>query len=329
MLSINTTPVHSEYRQSRMINHNVLQPHVLKEHVTSASYQSNRTHLSNYSKRPHLQIILDKNLTIQALVDTGSSICIGDSSLIQYLEKKFPIASPVNVTDVHNTKRPTLGCFQANITVEDPLPYPIENEKINIHMTHNLSSKLILGTDFLQQHGAIIDVKSNNTIFLPNEYFPVSLCQKPIVCEAFSSIVTNDSKTKDLTQYNTAMFAVQPTEDVDILYTYQKTIHVQIITENHRMTYKPGTTIMLTSGFAPFPQIPEGLYTIEDNNTIQVTIKNSSTGTLTLLQNRPIPGIVAHDLELGYHDPVEIHKDTLRALFLKDQTVAAAKMEAY
>ena len=132
MLSINTTPVHLEYRQSRRINHNVLQPHVLKEHVTSASYQSNPTHLSSYNKRPHLQIILDKNLTIQALVDTGSSICIGDSSLIQYLQKQSPIASPVNVTDVHNTKRPTLGCFQAHITVEDPLPYPIENEEINI-----------------------------------------------------------------------------------------------------------------------------------------------------------------------------------------------------
>ena len=92
------------------------------------------------------------------------------------------------------------------------------------------------------------------------------------------------------------------------------------------MTYKPGTTIMLTSGFAPFPQIPEGLYTIEENNTIQITIKNSSTGTISLLQNRPIPGIVAHGLKLGYHDPVEINKNTLRALFLKDQTVEAAKM---
>ena len=45
-----------------------------------------------------------------------------------------------------------------------------------------------------------------------------------------------------------------------------------------------------------------------------------------MLQNRPIPGIVAHNLELGYHNPVEIHKDTLRALFLKDKTVKAAKM---
>ena len=83
---------------------------------------------------------------------------------------------------------------------------------------------------------------------------------------------------------------------------------------------------MMTSGLAPFPQIPEGLYTIEENNTIRLPIKNSSTGTLSLLQNRPIPGILAHDLEMGYHDPVEITKQTLRALFLKDQTVKAAKM---
>ena len=70
---------------------------------------------------------------------------------------------------------------------------------------------------------------------------------------------------------------------------------------------------MMTSGFAPFPQIPEGLYTIEEDNTIRLPIKNSSTGTLSLLQNRPIPGILAHDLEMGYHDPVEITKQTLRA----------------
>ena len=37
MLPINTMPVHSEYRQSKIMNHNIFQPHVLKEHVTSAS----------------------------------------------------------------------------------------------------------------------------------------------------------------------------------------------------------------------------------------------------------------------------------------------------
>ena len=139
MLSIKTTPVHSEYRHSITTNHIGFQPYVLKEHVTSASYQNNYTHFKNYHKRPHLQIKLDGSHTIQALVDTGSSICIGDSSLIQYLKKKFPIAIPVNVTDIHNTKRPTLGCFEATITVDDPLPYPIQNENIKSLSAENSS----------------------------------------------------------------------------------------------------------------------------------------------------------------------------------------------
>ena len=35
---------------------------------------------------------------------------------------------------------------------------------------------------------------------------------------------------------------------------------------------------------------------------------------------------MAHDLTVGYHEPVEITKETLRALFLKDQTVKAAEL---
>ena len=35
---------------------------------------------------------------------------------------------------------------------------------------------------------------------------------------------------------------------------------------------------------------------------------------------------MAHDLSEEYHEPVEITRNTLRALFLKDQTVKAAKL---
>ena len=108
MLSIKTTPVHSEYRHSVTKNHIGFQPYVLKEHITSASYQNNHTHFNNYHKRPHLQIRLDENLTIQALVDTGSSICIGDSSLIQHLKNILMILTNqfiVLATQNHYQKR--------------------------------------------------------------------------------------------------------------------------------------------------------------------------------------------------------------------------------
>ena len=328
MFSGNIQPVHSEYRYSQSDNQNIqwYKPYKLQDHVTSASHRDCNEAFTLNPNRPHLNIKLDNKHRVKALVDSGSSVCLGDSSLIPHLQHKFPIAPPINVTNVHKGRRPTLGCYGALLSVEDPIPYPLRDKPINIHMQPNLSSELVLGTDFLSEHGAIIDIKSNNAIFLPNNLFPVSLSQKPIVCEAFSSVVTQDIDIKDIETYNMATFSVQPTQDIDILFIDQKTIHVQIISNNHTMIHKPGTTIMITSGFAPHPQVPDGLYSIEHDNTIRITIKNSSTGSLSLKQNRPIPGIVAHDLMEGYHEPVHNTKKVLRALFLKDQTVKAAKL---
>ena len=174
MLLMKTTPVHSEYRHSNPRNQYIWnRPHILQEHFTSASYQQKNTPFKNYPNRPHLNVQLDNNYKVKALVDTGSSICIGDSSLIRHLKKQFPIAPLINVTDVHNARKPILGCYGAMLSVEDPMPYPLLDKPINIHMTTNLSSELILGTYFLSDHGAIIDIKSNNAIFLPANTLPL------------------------------------------------------------------------------------------------------------------------------------------------------------
>ena len=327
MIRYNNQPVHSECRHYQSIPHiQWCQPYILQEHVTTASQQHYERPFAMNPNRPHLNITLDNKHKVKALVDSGSSICLGDSSLIHHLKNKLPTAPPINVTDVHKGKKQTLGCYTAMLSVEDQMPYPLKDKQISIHMQDNLSSELILGTDFLRDNGAIIDFKSNNAIFLPDELFPVSLSKKPIVCEAFASIINEEVKLEDLDTYNMATFALQPTKDIEIPFMDQQTIHVRIIANNNSMVHKPGTTIMLTSGFAPDPQIPDGLYSIDHDHTIRVTIKNSSTGTLSLRHNRPIQGIVAHDLAQGYHDPVEITREVLRALFLKDQTTNAAKI---
>ena len=104
-------------------------------------------------------------------MDSGSSICLEDSSLINHIKAKSPNAPPINVTDVHGGRKQTLGCYTSLLSVQDKLPHPIVNKKINIHMQDNLSSKLILGTDFLADHGAVIDVRSNKIIFYKRSYF--------------------------------------------------------------------------------------------------------------------------------------------------------------
>ena len=321
MLRTQHLPVRSEYRYT-----NNMLPYKLQEHITSASQQNQKQSFTLNTNRPHLNVILDGKHKVKALIDSGSTVCMGDSSIIKHLKPQTPDL-PIFVTDVHKNRKPTLGCYLATLSVEDTIPYPVVDKPIKIHMQNNLSSELIIGTDFLRENGAIIDVRTNNAIFFPDKFFAVSLSKKPIVCEAFASVVNDvNGENKDISKYNMATFAVQPTEDVTIPHMDQKTIHVQLISDNHRMIHKPDTTIMLTSGMAPNPQILDGLYKIEHDHTIRVTIKNSSTGNLFIQQNRPIPGIVAHDLEMGYHEPVEITKETLRALFLKDQTVKAAKL---
>ena len=80
--------------------------------------------------------------------------------------------------------------------MEDTLPYLMVDRPIKIHMQNNLSSELIIGTDFLWENGAIIDIRTNNAIFLPDKYFAVSLSKKPIVCEAFASVVTDTNDEK-------------------------------------------------------------------------------------------------------------------------------------
>ena len=327
MHTLTHMPMYSEHRHFNSPYHKQwFQPYIMQEHVTTTSQRSYLSPFMINPNRPHINVKLNNRHHVRALVDSGSTICLGDSSLIKYMDDKAPNAPPINVTNVHSGRRQTVGCYKSKLSVTDKLPHPVVDKNINIHMQDNLSSELVLGADFLAENGAVINFRENNVIFVPNELFPVSLSQKPIVCEAFASVIEEDIPLDDIKEYNMAAFAVQPTEDVEIPFMDQKVVHIKIIENQASMTHKPNTTFMITSGFAPDPQIPEGLYSMEHDHSIRITIKNSSTNTLILRQNRPIPGIVAHDIAEGYHEPVEITRDTLRALFLKDQTVKAAKL---
>ena len=64
--------------------------------------------------------------------------------------------------------------------MEENLPYPMKDKPINIHVTEKLSSELILGTDFLKENGAIINVRDNTVAFLPEGMAAIAKCDKPI-----------------------------------------------------------------------------------------------------------------------------------------------------
>ena len=68
------------------------------------------------------------------------------------------------------------------------------------------------------------------------------------------------------TYQNTYM--LQPREKKNIGHMDQIMFHAKIITES-TMLLKPGTTVMITSSLAPAPYVPDGLYTVKDNNLVQ------------------------------------------------------------
>ena len=87
-----------------------------------------------------------------------------DSSLFQHIKATYPKIPPINVTNAYLETKQTLGCYTSLLSVQDKLSHPLTKDD-------NLSSELVLGTDFLADHGAVIDVRSNKIIFYRRSYF--------------------------------------------------------------------------------------------------------------------------------------------------------------
>ena len=262
----------------------------------SAINQNNSSSWIQDPNRPHLNVILDKKHKIKALVDSGSTICLADSSILNHIADKTAIGPAISVTNCHNSREQTQGCYRATLDVDEDLPYPMRNKSINIHVTQKLSSELILGTDFLKANGAIINVRDNSVTFLPEGMAAIAKCDKPILREA---VIASGEKTTPYAELTTAYqntYMLQPTEDKTVGHMDQITFHAKVITESS-MILKPGTTVMITSTLAPAPYVPDGLYTIKDNNLVQITMRNTDVCPLKLLKGKPITGMTVHLLD--------------------------------
>ena len=260
--------------------------------------------------------ILPKILAETAsVVDSGSTICLANASTLNHIADTSAIGPAISVPNCHNSREQTRGCYRAILDVDEDLPHPTRNKPINIHVTKKLSSELILGTDFLKVNGAIINVRDNSVTFLPEGMAAIAKCDKPILREAVMASGEIATPYEDLTDTYQNTYMLQPIEDKIIGHMDQITLHTKIITESP-MLLKPGTTLMITSGLSPAPYVPDGLYTVKDNNLVQLTLRNTDVCPLTLLKNKPITGITVHLLDTEYYEEVPISKDTLRTYLL-------------
>ena len=242
--------------------HSTTKPHSqwYKHYVTAdaAINQNNSSSWIQDPNRPHLNVTLDKTHKIKALVDSGSTICLADSSILNHIANKSTKGPPISVTNCHNNREKTRGCYKATIDVDEDLPYPMKDKEIRIHVTNNLSSELILGTDFLKENGAVINLRDNSVMFLPEGMAAIARCDKPILREAVTAFGEGNTPYENLTDTYQNTYMLQPIEDKIIGHMDQITLHTKIITESP-MLLKPGTTVMITSSLSPAPYVPDGL----------------------------------------------------------------------
>ena len=226
--------------------------------------------------RLHLNVILDKKHKVKPLVDSGSTICLADSSILNHIADKSAIGPAISVTNCHNSREKTQGSYRATLDVDEDLPHPLRDKPINIQVTKKLSSELILGTDFLKVNRAIINVRDNSVTFLPEGMAAIAKCDKPILREAIMASGEETTPYENLTEtyQNTCM--LQPTENKNVGHMDQITFHAKVVTESP-MLLKPGTTVMITSSLVPAPSAPDGLYTVKYNNLVQLTMRNTDT----------------------------------------------------
>jgi hypothetical protein len=249
-------------------NNQWFRPYTNAENIITnpATHTSASSWIQDHS-RPHLNVILDKKHEVKALVDSGSSICLADASILDHITNKSPTGPKIHIT--------------ATIDIEEDIPYPVRDRMINIHIAEKLSSELILGTDFLKQNGAIINVRDNSVVFLPNHMAAIGVCQKPIITEAVASLASTNTPYEHLTSKNSSAYMLQSTIDRTLGHMDQITFKAQVITEP-TLQLKPGTMVMTISSIAPAPYIPDGLYNMEDDNLVQIRIKNTQIREIQL-----------------------------------------------
>ena len=117
MIRHQSTPGGSDTRHSTPKPHSQWCTHYVN--AKSAINHNNSSSWIQDPNRPHLNVILDKKHKVKALVDSGSTICLADSSILNHIANKSAIGPAFSVTNCHNNREKTQGCYRATVDVNE------------------------------------------------------------------------------------------------------------------------------------------------------------------------------------------------------------------
>ena len=267
MFRKSNTPGDSDTRHSTCEPNNQYYKLLATSH--EAIDQSGSSPCNQNHNKLHLDVTLNGTTKIKALIDSGSAICVANSSILSYLAIKSTKGPPITLTNCHNHREKTQNYYKATINVDKDLPYPIKNKRVNIHVIDNLPSKLILGTDFLRGSGEAINFKKN-TPMSPEGKEIIARYTNPIPQETTTTTWEGNTPKKNL-----------------------KGLRPRFITNIPRAS-KLGTADNTTLGITPTPGIYNNPYPREENDTLQTIAMNADIHPTKSYKKRYIVGGHGH-----------------------------------
>ena len=270
--------------------HSTLKPNSrwYKHYTTSGAImdQNSSNSWNQNHNIPHLNATINKTHKVEARIDSGSTICLAGSLILNHIANKSTSGPPMTIRSCHNNREKTQGCYKATINVDASLPYPIGDKQINIHITNNLSSELILGNDFLKESGTAINLR-NNTFIPPEGKEVIARRINPILRETSTAIGKGDTPQGSPTNAHQDTYMPQPTETKICWHTSQKTLYTRFTSNTPRVS-KQSTTGTTTLGLVPISYANNSQYSKREKTM------STNTGPIKALEDKSIVGGYDH-----------------------------------
>jgi hypothetical protein len=124
----------------------------------------------NQKRRPRVQMQVN-GTQMETLVDSGASVSVMSERAFKTVWKhwntqRLPIPAALNVSGVNGEKIDVTGYVEIPITIKDEKTYEVRSFTRPILVLSGIGqTDLILGYDFIQEEGMIIDGAANETYF--------------------------------------------------------------------------------------------------------------------------------------------------------------------
>ena len=266
-------------------------------------FPSQRTEVSNPtpSALPHINVTID-NCQVTTLVDSGAAIsCIdGDSSLARKLRKNY-VPLDVELTAANNTPLKAIGLL--------PLTFYISGNKVthSFVVCRKLITPLILASDFLDAHDAVINYKKKIVQLQVGKSTVTATFtnQKYDQCSNFDNPTPSNNIVPDSIM------------DIDHSGLFSKERQVfpvrTIILKPRKITYVPVSIYPHAPESAAFFQGKTSLLT-DRNLKIPDSVINANTKYYPVLNLNTYPKRLTRETSIGIVDPTPVRTSDAKSV---------------